>query len=415
MSITIMGFAWVLLFVCIFLKVDRERAILFTMIGMTLQSASVFLLNGNGVGPQLVSSLLFIIFVLWSWLIQDNRKLYIRKWNPCRLLSVLSGFIFILLIRYSGNRATRSDVWNSYFWLIFVYFTCYMVMWGYGKYISNGFVNQCMITVIWFVVIVGLIQILTTTGVLPRNILLETFLFTPDTGSAYYWSAIFSRVFCTFMEPSYAAAFIVGAFYYLIALDHTTKSQKVLTVLLVLEILLTFSSTAYGAFAIGGICYLLISKNKKAMKYLLPIGLMILLGMFVSGQLGEILNKVIFNKRNSGSAYTRGVWDKNALRAFRQEPIFGVGYKSVRGSHLYTSILGQCGIVGTILWIVMILPIVILLLKNKNRENNFTSMLLFLVSVIIAMCIAIPDLDFCVFWMAMYLSALSISTYKVID
>ena len=83
---------------------------------------------------------------------------------------------------------------------------------------------------------------------------------------------------------------------------------------------------------------------------------------------------------------------------FLRNPITGGGYKSVRGSHLYTSIIGQLGIVGTVFYVMAIVPL--LLVSLRNRSANASAF--FLIGVIIAQLIALPDLDFCVFWQGMY-------------
>ena len=52
---------------------------------------------------------------------------------------------------------------------------------------------------------------------------------------------------------------------------------------------------------------------------------------------------------------------------------------------------------------------IIFSLKKRNNLNLVASGL-FLVGVVVAMFIAIPDIDFCVFWGAMYMFAIVISS-----
>lgn len=60
MQITVFGCVWILAGIYIVLRGNIKSLITYTLLGMVLQSANVIILNGIGVGPQLVGTVFFI-------------------------------------------------------------------------------------------------------------------------------------------------------------------------------------------------------------------------------------------------------------------------------------------------------------------------------------------------------------------
>lgn len=411
MSITIYGLVCLTLVAIAFYKNNANMMLALLLLGMNFQSASVFLLNGQGVGFQLVISAIFMLWIFFYSNIFQKGKLIIVRSNPKQKLSIVAAlFLGIYCVMVTQKMSINYD--NSsivlYLMQFLIYIACYVSMWSVHKKYNYIDIEKIMTMVITVICVIGIIQLVTTVNIFPRNVILETFIYTKDTGSAYYTESYYPRLFSVFMEPSYCAAFLVGSFYYLISKEKLDIYCTRLVIILVVEILLTFSSTAYGAFFVTGLIYLVVSKNKKALKWLLPLAIVMGMFLLVTGALQQILNDVIFSKGTSGSGVTRAGWDRRAMAAFQNNPWFGAGYKGVRGSHLYTSILGQLGIVGTTLYVFMILPLIIAGLKSKRT----TSATLFLIGSIISQLIALPDLDFCVFWEGMYIMALMLGMAK---
>ncbi len=411
MSVTVFGIAWFAILILAFIK-NKAKIMLFMLIlGMNFQSASVLILNGNGFGPQIVTSAVFIFWAFFYSKAVWERKLVIKKIDvPQRIVIVSTVLLCVLIIRslQENQRMEDKEIIVLYVIQLIIYMICFLSMHGVSHRFRAEDVDHVIVVVITTVVAIGIIQFLVTTNILPRNVLLETFIYTEDTSSAYYWGSFYLRLFSVFMEPSYCGAFLVGAFYYLISKENMTKEYLLLSILVVCEILLTFSSTAYGAFALAGIVYVILSKDKKSLKFLIPIGILMLIFLSVTGILQDVLREVIFEKGNSGSAYTRGVWDDRAIMAFEENCLFGKGYKMVRGSHFYTSILGQVGIVGTILYAGMVLPLVVAAIwRTECNSEAF-----FVMGVILAQIIAVPDMDFCVFWLGMYMLQLSLGSER---
>ena len=101
------------------------------------------------------------------------------------------------------------------------------------------------------------------------------------------------------MEPSYFAGFAVGSFYYFLSYREKRKENICLLVGLLIEILLTFSSSAYVALVFAGMIFLASSKEKKLKFEIIMasvVGFAIMYLFFF-----DVLDLVIFSKASSGS------------------------------------------------------------------------------------------------------------------
>ncbi len=411
MSITIFGLIWFLILIMCFFRNDVKYMVGITLLSMVFQSASVALLGETGVGPQIPTSIVMIAWCIMHSSVWKDGKLRLTKSNKnCKysLIGIVGLVVAIHISREVNLRYYQMEGMRFTLLVIqlLIYAMCYISMWSIKGKIKETVLQNIFIGIICLVVAIGLVQFMVTTGVLPRNILLETLVYTPDTNSAYYWGTYNPRLFATFMEPSYCGPFLVGAFYYVVSLEKMNTFHISLALILVAEIMLTFSSTAYGSFAVCGVVYVILSKKKKALKYLVPIAIVVLCMLGVTGVLKDVLNDVIFSKGSSGSASTRGNWDRDAINAFVESPLFGGGYKNVRGSQFLFSLVGQVGIVGCLMWFVVWLPAVREWWMNK-KSKSLSAMMWFLLGVVVAMFIAIPDLDNITFWQSMYLFALT--------
>ena len=222
---------------------------------------------------------------------------------------------------------------------------------------------------------------------------------------------------CTPLQPSYFAAFIVGAFYFLLSYKRKWKSNYFLMLVVVMEILLTQSSTAYGAFIIIGMIFVAFTdelslKQKATVIGIGLIGLIILYVGFYS-----VLDTVIFSKSGTASYRQRERFNTKAWNAFISSILLGVGYKQVRGSSIILSILGQTGILGLISYTLFNLSFV-----RRNRytvDNNpqlYSAVKLSLLSAVATQIIACPDLDLCSYWVwAIIVSAAIKATNSTVD
>lgn len=415
MRITLFGVIWLLFVGYSFIHGKPYRMVRAVMLSMVLQQPAVVIVGGGGIGPPVITSAAFILWFLYFRLLKKDMRVILYKSGWVKKVSTLSCIFLIAAIigSYMKNGVEpMNDLFGLYFLLLCTYITCFLLMWGLRYELTSGQVREIFTGIVKAVSMIGFVQFINTCGIINISFILRLLLYNnTDYGlrigeAAYSWSL--PRLFSTFQEPSYCAAFLVGTFYYLIAYGMNSKTDIRLAVVVLVEIILTFSSTAYGAFAVCGVIYLIISGNKKALKILIPLAVFILVVIILSGQLDDIWNTVIMNKLDitkSGSAWTRNLWNKLALESFYSSPILGVGYRNCRASYVVFSVLGQLGGVGCIVWMGMWLPCFIKGFFSK-KEAEIISMTLFFAGVICAMLIAIPDIDFCVFWLAMYLMAL---------
>lgn len=414
MSITVFGFCWLGALCLVFISNNVRYMVFMTLFSVIFQSASVIVIGDDGVGPLIITSFAMIVWNVWKsggrLIIAKHGGRVYKKISICAVLLL----VLVILISWGNNRMNyrwQPIVFWMYFTQLMLYILCYFSCWNVCKWIDSEKVHGILMNVILFVAVVGAVQFMVTSGILPRSPLLNTFIYTPDTNSAYYWYERYYRVFSTFMEPSYCSAFLVGAFYYIISFRDPRRKELLLAVVLLVEIILTFSSTGYGAFFVCGILYLFFSKNKKYMWILLPFGVCAVLFLGVTGELSVVLNQVIFKKMNTGSGYTRRVMDGRAMNGFLQAKIWGVGYKNVRGSSFLISLAGQLGIMGIVSWCMSWLPLFVETWKNRNKEILAAAIYL-LAGAICSMVIAVPDIDFCVFWGAMYMAAMVLGGCK---
>lgn len=412
MSITIFGIVWICGLIYCFIQNSAVYIIGITIFSMVFQSASALLYMGQGIGPQIITCVAMIMWnLLHSQVLTTHTITVGGKNNKNRRIIFIFFMLFFSVIVLS-NWLNLGDVeipksWLVLFLQLVIYVLCFFSMWNVRKKISFAHIEKIIEFVGTFVLIVGVLQFLITTNKLSRNIIWETFIYTKDCNSAYYWYEYYPRLFSTFMEPSYCGAFLVGFFFFNIILNKSSKYNRVLSIVCVFEILLTMSSTAYGALAIGGLAYLFFSRNKKALKYLVPIGFVSLLFLLTMGNVRNVLNEVIFMKAKSGSAITRNFMNLDALDMYKKSPWIGVGYKCVRGSNIFASGLGQVGILGMIAFGIILVVLFVSLYKRKEQVIC-SAAAISMVSVVSALFIAIPDFDNITLWQILFIVALVI-------
>ena len=417
MRITVFGILWCIILIYMFIHNNPKYMIGITLFSMVFQVSSIVFIGDIGIGPQIFTSAAMIVWDqihLWG-----KGKLVIkrRKRSIEEKISFIAILLFIGVILFSRH-VNKYDydmpatVYMMYFIQLVIYFLCYLSCCHAAENLSEKELQNIIVSLIIFVLVVGGIQILTTTNILPKNIFLETFIYNTNAGNIAYFMDYYFRFFSTFMEPSYCAGFLVGAFYYLITVKPLSRGRIRLSVAVLIAIILTFSSTAYGAFAIVGLGYLLFSKNKRALKFLIPIGIVMILLLTVSGQLINILNDVIFKKMETNSGTTRTAWNTFALKQFLLSPKIGLGYKNARGSAFIYSLLVQLGVFGAIAWFGINIPLLIYSIRNRTEKKmNYE---FFHIAVIVAMVIAIPDIDFTGFWISMYICAAAMNAKNAI-
>lgn len=393
---TFFGIIWLTVLLFYIIKVDIKKMAVVTLISMVLQSSNVIAVGTVFIGPQMFScAALIILFCI------RNKKLIIQKPKIC----TVAMFMFIIFVGISMffNRVLILNV-LKYIQLV-VYAVTVLIFKNLAKEFNDIEIYDCLKNITWFVLIMGIIQFLTTSDIMPGRQLMKILIYNDNSESCYYNYYGYYRVMSTFLEPSYCGCFLVGIFYYFLSCWKNSKKDLKLLVFIAIEIFGTLSSTAYGSLIIVGFIFLLFSSNKKVKRIILPIGIILSIFLYIVAY--DILNQVIFSKTTSGSFITRYYWNLQAQKMFESSRYIGVGYKSVRASSMYYSLLAQVGIIGFVIYIFYNLLAIATMIQKKNRKRfGYIGVRFSLLAVIVGQFIACPDFEFCVYWMFLYVLAL---------
>lgn len=389
---TLFGCLWLSIIIVAFLNKDIKPMIFVTCIGMIWQSTDVIDINNFSCGPQLITSLFFIAKTLIN-----SPKIVFKKGIKNFICSFIPLMGYILINCYINEKNNFIDVT-----IIYIYIITFYCLKKYSKNITQKYFEKIIIWITLILLLIGAFQIIINLYNLPKENIIKILFFNDASGGDTYYYSNSTRFYSTFMEPSYVAGLIVGLFMYFFLRKHNGYKHYLIMFLLLLAILLTFSSTAYGTLAIVLVLYTLkYIKKAKTWKYLiLAICIILLIGMFTN-----ILDEVIFKKGETGSARTRNRLNSYAQSVFLEKPLIGSGYGTVRASSLFYTLLAEIGIIGFGLYLIPIINICKDVLKIK-QNFQLESMVFMVLSMTIAQMIACPDLDLCSFWLAMYLYAI---------
>lgn len=405
---TIFGLLWMILILISMLMPNLNAMIFLTLLSSTIQCSNVIVMGGSGIGPQVITSAAFVIKML---IYKKNKKIKIRR----DVLGIQLGVILIFAMVLISSCANNTLLTNSLrIMQLLTYILCFLVMYNAGESVDIEFVYKTIRKMTIFLLVIGIVQISITTGILPRFSIIQMILYNDNLSDAIYFTRNnYFRILSTYMEPSYYAGFLVGAFYYFLSYKEKRQENLFLLACILLEIIFTFSSTAYGAFALIGIIFFASSKEGKLKVFILVGGI---LGIFVM-YFGfyDILDNVIFSKMASGSGVARYYWNVAAQKVFKSSPIYGTGYKTSRASSLFYTLLAEMGILGFMAYIFTNLHIILSIFSKKRRQRltkEYIGICLAVLSVVVCQMIAVPDLDICTYWMWMNFLALIYSANK---
>ena len=194
-----------------------------TIFSSVLQCDNVFVLGDTGIGPQVITSLVFLLKVI---LIKKDKFLVINK----KFILIESSSVLLLIIAFVSllvNNNLEKTIFK-YLQLV-IYVLCFIAMSKVSKFIDNEFVHKVIKYLTIFLIIMGFIQLMITTGILPRFTIIKELFYNDNLSDVVYFTRDnYFRVLSTYMEPSYYAGFIVGAFYYFLLQDKRTKGEKIL-------------------------------------------------------------------------------------------------------------------------------------------------------------------------------------------
>lgn len=405
---TIFGLLWMTLILISMLLPNLNAMIVLTLLSSTIQCSNVIVMGGTGIGPQIITSAAFLIKMLFY---KKNRKIRIRHDVLAIQLGVILIFTMVLVSSCANNTLGMNILRIMQ---LLIYILCFLAMYSAGENVDIEFVYNTLRKMTIFLLVIGIIQICITTGFFPRLSIFQAILYNDNLSDVIYFTRNnYFRILSTYMEPSYYAGFLVGAFYYFLSYKEKRQENLFLLAFILFEIIFTFSSTAYGAFALTGIIFFASSREGKLKIYVLVGGIIGLLVMYFGFH--DVLDKVIFSKMESGSGIARHYWNIAAENVFMSSPIYGTGYKTSRASSLFYTLLAEMGILGFISYAYTNLQIILPVFLKKRRERwtqEYIGICLAVFSVVICQMIAVPDLDICTYWMWMNFLALIYSTDK---
>lgn len=379
---------------------------------MIFQCSNVLEIAGQGVGPQVLTSIIFIIRVIFHL----NFKIPVENVSHFEGIGWIIFSGIVILSTMCGGVFYENFLYVLQLLVYILTFKCFYLI----KDLRGDFLYKSIRWITVFLMVVGVLQFLATTNILSIDGALE-FLFYNDVGTSVQFGLYdyYDRIMSTFMEPSYYAVLAVGGFYYLLYFKEKWTENMWILVSLFVIILMTFSSTAYGAFAVVGLIFLALFKEVSIGAKVRIIVLAVIIVSILYIFCYDMLDSVIFSKLLTSSGVTRKIWNDFAIATFKESPIIGVGYKNIRGSGIYPSILAQIGVFGTLIFTLIMMKKLSPLLeysslkkdgRSKNLPKNVVPVAFALMSAFVCLTIAIPDLDSCGFWFWMYCTSLSYGT-----
>lgn len=393
MSVTVFGAIWLTMACAACFATSIRPIATLTLVSMVLQCTNVIVLGEIGVGPQLVTSAVFIIKSL----------LYIRIDSVIKLNPAKAFFVLLMLVILTSTYANGvlDSAKSLYIVQLGIYGICFARFYSMRGQLGQQWLAKTFRYVIGLVLVMGIVQIAMTSGIVPKVGVVETLFYNDPSTDVYFHFEGYCRLCSTFMEPSYCAAFLIGSFYAILAIGKRTRVDNVMLGFLLLEIILTQSTTAYVIFVVMGFTCPFFGMGSRVLKLAVPVMVIIGIVMIVAP---SYFNATIFEKAVSGSALTRNLWNEGAWEAFVSSPMLGCGYKTNRASSLLLSILADTGIVGFLMYCGLITSVVLPAFWTTRTESQRAS-IVFVAAVVLCQFASCPDVDFCVFWFSLYLLA----------
>lgn len=393
MQITLFGFLWGGVILWAFFQSDFKKMLFVTCLSMIIQCNNVLVLNGTGIGPQAFTVLVACIRLL---LVTSTTTIAEKPKYLCVFLILLLGVLMMSMVVNSAFKKKQLIPLV----IIIVYTLFFVLLYEKKIAIDGKWLEKLEDTIVLIILIVGLLQVLTKMWSLPLSFILRPLVYNDVTNSDVIFNyKSTSRFYATFMEPSYCGAFLVGLFALISLRPKAEKKNILLSIFIAVAIILTESSTAYGGLAIMIVILLFVRAKKKVYKIILPI--LLVAGIVFIGFNSDILNEVIFDKADSGSYKVRQQWNKTAISAFENNLLFGRGFRTLRASSLWYSMLGETGLTGAIAYILVVLYYATYIFNGKKYVNA-TSRALLVLGIVIGQLIACPDLTLSPFWLAQY-------------
>lgn len=415
LTITWFGFLWTFLLGVFFFK-NIKYTIALLLYSTIFQASAPFIVGTQSINPVLYTGVVLII----RYILTNRLNLKLSKSGRALIIFLLATIVISInaVINFQGiiiltevndliEVPFNGETGLYRFIILIVYVLDFLIIWTVSEKINVIFFKKVFEWIVITVLIVGFWQYLMLFNIIPESTIFDRFIYS-DFGKEINWEPYRARsvirLFSTFTESSYCGAFLSAAFWAYFSEPIQIRKNKLL-IFIGIELFLTFSTTAYLSFLIGGLIYLVLEKNYNAIKRIIPIFAAVIMVVLIP-PVWNIVNPVIFDKLSSNSGVTRSAWNKMALQNFFDTYGLGIGFRVIRASSMFYNILGQLGFGGLILFINFILKLSKPIIKNLNTIEYGKFCILFLFTVIVAQLIACPDLDNNTLWLSFFICAI---------
>jgi hypothetical protein len=205
-----------------------------------------------------------------------------------------------------------------------------------------------------------------------------------------------SRLASTYSEPSSAGAFIASSLAPLIFVRRKF-GVLVLGVGMIFLLTLNRSSTAILTAATSFLLFFIL-RGTNSQRVLISLCLLVIVSSLIFFVFGDTLLSLYDNKMSSDSGMIRSWSNYLSLSALSDSYFLGLGLGSNRASSLLLTILTSVGVIGFILFVVVIYFLIKPLLRNRNEPNSLFFLTLFL-GFILGAFFSVPDISSPSLWM----------------
>ncbi len=400
---TFFGIIWFFTLGVILLKKNIKNIIAITLFSMTLQCDNVLFLGNKGVGPQIITSLYFIVLSFTFKSKEDyNNKLIIKAF-----------WVFFFLLSYCVFSAFENNGDILGLLQIIIYLFCAVRLYKLRGLLAEKEIVGIVKNILVFELVLGPFQLLSTIDVIPRTIL-RPFIYN-DMGDSVYYNLgnYYFRILGSFMEPSFFSTYLVGSFFFIMHFKKEIKHFMLITLLIIFELILTMSSTGYLIFAVMLLLTMVLYKNKMMIRLYLPF--IITLAIFVYITRDTLMKDILFDKMQSDSGKVRTMANLYAIQTFIDNKTYGIGYGNCRASSIIYTILAELGVIGMFLYSAFYFYFYKILRQYNANSKLFNASVVYLLSVILGQAISCPDLNMCTFWLGAYFLSLSTNSISRIE
>ena len=172
---------WLIVIIYCFAQKGMKPMLYATLIFMTFQCANVIEIGDRAAGPQVLTSMLFVV----KYVLAHRGKIKIIKSKELTAINVLMIFL-VLEIVYSSmiNNTLEQKLLNII--QLCSYMVCYIFMRRSARLLDDEGIYTIVRNVIVFVVVMGVIQWLTTMHILPIRSLLKPLIYNDDSLNVYF-------------------------------------------------------------------------------------------------------------------------------------------------------------------------------------------------------------------------------------